>query len=253
MSKTTESMEPLIRMLDMADSLPAAVTLRARSYDLLDLPGGATVVDVGCGAGRAVDELNEQGVQAIGVDPSEEMISVARRRRPDADFRLGDAHHVPLADGEVAGYRADKVFHELADPGKALEEARRVLAPGGRIVLIGQDWDAFLIDSDDPRLTRTIVHARADQVTNPRAARRYRNLLLDAGFEHVALEIHTGVFTDATMLPLLTGIAESARAARAITAEEEAGWADEQRRRAEAGRMFLALPIFVASAVRPGD
>ncbi|MEU8149944.1 hypothetical protein [Nonomuraea sp. NPDC048901] len=56
-------------------------------------------------------------------------------------------------------------------------------APGGRIVLIGQDWDTLVIDSDDPALTRTIVHARADQVTSPRAARSYRNLLLDAGFE----------------------------------------------------------------------
>ncbi|WP_433762573.1 hypothetical protein [Nocardia sp. CA-135398] len=53
--------------------------------------------------------------------------------------------------------------------------------PGGRIVLAGQDWDAFVIDSDTPDLTRTIVAARADTITNPRAARRYRNLLLDAG------------------------------------------------------------------------
>ncbi|MGV9326526.1 methyltransferase domain-containing protein [Streptosporangium sandarakinum] len=244
-------MESLIRLLDAADTLPGATALRARSYELLGHPAGASVVDVGCGAGRAVAELAELGARAIGVDLSEHMVSAARRRWPDADFRVGDACDLPLQDGAVAGYRADKVFHDLTDAGRALEEAARVLVPGGRIVLIGQDWDAFLIDSDDPSLTRTIVHARADRTADPRAARRYRNLLLDAGFEDVAVEIHTGVFTDATMLPMLTGIAEAARAGGAITAEQEAAWAAEQTERARAGRMFLALPIFVASARRP--
>ncbi|MER6944190.1 hypothetical protein ABT294_09220 [Nonomuraea sp. NPDC000554] len=118
-------------------------------------------------------------------------------------------------------------------------------------MLIGQDWDTLVIDSDDPALTRAIVHARADQVTSPRAARRYRNLLLDAGFADVHLDVRTGVFTDGTMLPMLTGIAEAARAAGAITAEQEASWVAEQARRAEAGRMFLALPLFVAAGRRP--
>jgi SAM-dependent methyltransferase len=208
------------------------------------------VVDVGFGAGRAVGELNERGMAAIGVDISEEMIAAARHRRPQADFRIGDAFDLPLEDGQVAGYRAEKVYHELPDAAKALGEAKRVLAPGGRIVLIGQDWDSFVIDSDDPALTRTIVHARADLISNPRAARRYRNLLLDAGFEDVAVEVHVGVFTDRAMLPMLTGIAQGARAAGAITSQQAEAWAAEQTERARAGRMFLALPIFVASARR---
>lgn len=245
---SSEHMESLIRLLDVADALPGADTLRARSYELLELPYGAAVVDVGCGAGRAVGELAERGSRAIGVDVSEQMIAAARLRWPDADFRMGDAYDLPIEDGEVAGYRADKVFHELADAAKALEEARRVLAPGGRVVLIGQDWDTIVIDSDDPALTRSIVYARADQVTSPRAARRYRNLLLDAGFEEVGLEVRTSVFTDTAMLPMLTGLAQNARTAGAITAAQEAAWTAEQAERAQAGRMFLALPLFVAWA-----
>jgi hypothetical protein len=89
--------------------------------------------------------------------------------------------------------------------------------------------------------------------SNPRAARRYRNLLLEAGFENVAVEVHTGVFTDAAMLSMLTGIAEGAREAGAITPEQEAAWAAEQRQRAQAGRMFLAVPLFVASAALPRE
>ena len=74
------------------------------------------------------------------------------------------APQLPFADATVDGYRADKVFHELSEPARALDEALRILAPGGRIVLVGQDWDTYVIDSDDPALTRAVVSARADLV-----------------------------------------------------------------------------------------
>jgi SAM-dependent methyltransferase len=246
MSNHTE----LIRLLDTADAIPAAAMLRARSYDLLRLQPGDVAVDVGCGAGRAVAELRDKGIKAVGVDTSAEMIGVARARWPGADFHVGNACELPFHDSEIAGYRADKVFHEIAEAARALTEAKRVLAPGGRIVLIGQDWDAFIIDSDHPALTRTIVHSRADLTSNPRAARGYRNLLLDAGFHEVEVKVHVGVFTDGMMLGMLTGIAMAVHAAGVITREQYETWTGEQTRRAEQGRMFLALPLFVASATR---
>jgi hypothetical protein len=123
--------------------------------------------------------------------------------------------------------------------------------PGGRIVLVGQDWDTFVIDSDDPALTRTIVHARADRVTAPRAARHYRNLLLEAGFTDVTVEVHTGILTGAATLPLLTGLAEGAYGAGAVTRERTDAWIAEQRARGETDRLFLALPMFVAAASAP--
>ncbi|QTD95996.1 Malonyl-[acyl-carrier protein] O-methyltransferase [Streptomyces cyanogenus] len=245
------STDELITLLDAAERLPGAGELRVRSYGLLGAEPGTSVVDVGCGAGRAVAELAERGVKAAGVDTDARMINVARRRWPEADFRVAGAYELPLADASMAGYRADKVFHELAEPERALAEARRVLAPGGRIVLIGQDWDTFVIESADPALTRTIVHVRADLVAGPRVARRYRNLLLDAGFEEVTVEVHTGVFTGSEMLPLLAGLAERACSTGAVTRRQADGWIAEQRGRADADRLFLALPMFVAAATAP--
>jgi SAM-dependent methyltransferase len=241
----------LIRLLDMVDALPDSVELRVRSYELLHLVPGAHVIDVGCGAGGAVGEMAERDVRAIGVDINEQMIAIGRQRRPEADLRVGDAYTLPFQDGEVDGYRAERVYHELDDPAKALAEARRVLAPGGRIVLIGQDWDTFVIDSDDPALTRTIVHSRADGVPSPRAARGYRNLLLDAGFDDVEVEVRTGVFTDGLMMPMLSGIAHAACSAGVITRDRADAWIAEQTGRARSGRLFLAIPLFVAAARRP--
>ncbi|MBA9003509.1 SAM-dependent methyltransferase [Actinomadura cellulosilytica] len=185
------------------------------------------------------------------MDRDDRMIALAASRRPNADFRIGDALDLPFADGELNGYRAEKLYHELPDPARAVAEARRVLAPGGRIVLIGQDWDTLVLDSDHPGLTRTIVHARADTIASPRAARRYRALLLDAGFTDLTTEVHTAVFTDPALLPMATAMADSARTTGAITPAQAAAWTADQTARAETGRFFLAVPLFVTAATRP--
>jgi ubiquinone/menaquinone biosynthesis C-methylase UbiE len=229
------AMSTLLAVLDALDDQPQARDLRERSYQGL----GDTVVDVGCGGGRAVGELAARGVRAIGVDVDPAMIEVAVERWPLREFHVADACALPLDDASVTGYRADKVLHALAEPERAVAEARRVLATNGRAVLVGQDWDTFVIDSDDPELTRTLVRARADRMPHPRVARRYRNLLLDNGFTDVTVEVHTIVWTDAATLPMLATIGEGA-------------WLDEQAVRARHDRLFVAVPIFLASGTRAG-
>lgn len=216
------AMSMLLDLLDALDDRPQARELRERTYAGL----GATVVDVGCGGGRAV-----------GVDLDPDMAEVAARRWPAGEFRVADAAALPLPDGSVTGYRADKVLHALPAPAAAVAEARRVPAPGGRAVLVGQDWDTVVIDSDDPETVRSLVHARADRLPHPRIARRHRGLLLDHGFTDVTVEVHILVWTDAGCLPVLATIGEGDRL-------------DEQTARARADRLFVALPMFLASGTR---
>jgi SAM-dependent methyltransferase len=176
------------------------------------------------------------------------MVTEPVRRWPAQEFRRGDAMALPIPDATLAGYRADKVFHELVDPAGAAAEAHRVLTSGGRIVLLGQDWDTIAIDSDRPCLTRSIVDARADTIASPRAARGYRNLLLDTGFTEVEVEVRTAILTGKAILPMLAGVAHAAGAAGVAEADD---WMDEQTQRAEADRLFVAMPLFVAAATRP--
>jgi ubiquinone/menaquinone biosynthesis C-methylase UbiE len=242
--------ETLIAAIDTADLMPAASRLRARSYELLRLSTDGTVVDVGCGTGRAVAELGERSGHAIGVDLDPAMLAAARRRFPHIDVREADATSLPLDDGQARGYRADKLYHVLPNPYAALAEARRVLAPGGRIVLVGQDWDATVIDSDHPDLTRRIVHARADTVPHPRIARAYRNLLLDAGFHEVEVEAHGVAFTDAAMLPIVVGHATAAQTTGAISSDEAERWIRNQTDRAHEDRLLFTLPMLLAAGTR---
>ncbi|GAB3400374.1 methyltransferase domain-containing protein [Flindersiella endophytica] len=214
------------------------VELRTRSYQLLGDLTDQTVVDVGCGAGRAVAEMAERGARAVGVDLDPEMITAARQRWPAGAFHVGDAYELPLETGSASYYRADKVLHTLDDPPRAVAEASRVLAPGGRAVLLGQDWDTIAIDSHDPETTRRLVHAKADALPSPRVARSYRNLLLDAGFTDPVVEVHTGVFTDDTALMLLHRVTD------------EQSWLAEQAERARTDRIFVAVPFFLVAAQR---
>jgi ubiquinone/menaquinone biosynthesis C-methylase UbiE len=229
-------MSTLLTLLDALDDRPQAVDLRERTYRAL----GDVVVDAGCGSGRAVGELAARGVRAIGVDADPAMIETAAARWPAGEFHVADAAALPLGDGSVTGYRADKVLHVLPDPARAVAEARRVLAPGGRAVLTGQDWDTIVIDSDDPVRTRSIVHTRADGMPHPRIARRYRNLLLDNGFTDVTVEVHALVWTDAGALPVLANLGG------------DGAWLAEQAARARDDRLFVAVPIFLAAGTRAG-
>jgi SAM-dependent methyltransferase len=236
LSQIMAAMSSLLALLDAGDAHPVAVALRARSYELLGDLTGRTVVDAGCGGGRAVAELAERGARAVGVDLDPEMIAVAQERWPAGEFHVGDACELPLGTGSADGYRADKVLHLLDDPARAVAEARRVLAPGGRAVLLGSDWDTIVIDSDEPRITRRLVRAKADSFPSPRAARRHRNLLLDAGFTDPVAEVHTLVLTDDTALALL----------RRITDDES--WLAGQAERARTNRIFVAVPMFLVAA-----
>ena len=232
----------LLATLDSHETLPGAVALRERGYELLRLARGDSVLDVGCGAGRAVHELAERGATATGVDVSEQMLTAARERWSDVDFRLAPAEELPFPDDALDGYRADKVLHALDDPARAVAEARRVLRPGGRAVLVGQDWDFIAIDADDHDLTRRLIRERAAAVPSPNIARGYANLLRDNGFTDVTLEVHAPALPVEAVLHSFAGIAGRSAGARE--------WLAEQRARAAAGRLSATLPMFLAAGTR---
>jgi ubiquinone/menaquinone biosynthesis C-methylase UbiE len=95
------------------------------------------VLDVGCGTGLMSAKLAAGGRRVLGVDLSSDMIARARRRRSArVDFMQGDAEQLAL---ESSGFDAVVnliSFHHYPAPSRALAEFRRVLRPGGRLVLV---------------------------------------------------------------------------------------------------------------------
>ncbi|PQZ93748.1 SAM-dependent methyltransferase [Arthrobacter sp. MYb227] len=95
------------------------------------------ILDAGCGSGPLAQALTERGARVSGFDASEEMINLARKRLGDqTDLRVADlSQSLPYADDSFDDVVASLVFHYLEDWVGPLEEIRRVLQPGGRLIM----------------------------------------------------------------------------------------------------------------------
>lgn len=107
---------------------------------MLDLAGDVTgrrILDVGCGSGPLSAALRDRGAIVTGFDLSPAMIDLARNRLGEgADLRVHDlAAPLPYADAAFDDVVASLVLHYLEDWTGPLAELRRVLKPGGRLIL----------------------------------------------------------------------------------------------------------------------
>ncbi|WP_434992231.1 class I SAM-dependent methyltransferase [Arthrobacter sp. Ld5] len=118
-------------------SLMNAYYERPATIDLLGDVSGRRVLDVGCGAGPLSAALTATGATVTGFDASPAMIDLARRRLGiEADLHVADlSQPLPFRDGVFDAAAASLVFHYLRDWSAPLAELRRVLKPGGRLVL----------------------------------------------------------------------------------------------------------------------
>jgi len=123
---------------DLARTLLPVPDYRGQLLALV--PEGKTVVEIGLGTGGLLPALAAKASKVIGVDHSPAMLEEARARLTRAglagiDLRLGEMTHLPLSDKAVGCAVLNMVLHHAADPAAVLAEIRRVLTPGGVLVL----------------------------------------------------------------------------------------------------------------------
>ena len=101
---------------------------------LTDVPVGRAL-DAACGTGRHAARLVAAGHVTIGVDRSPAMLTAAREKVPQAEFRTGDLTALPLDDASVDVAVCSLALTHLPDLAPAVAELARVVTPGGRVVL----------------------------------------------------------------------------------------------------------------------
>ena len=100
--------------------------------------GDGPVLDVGCGAAGHVGRfVADQGVRVVGVDLSERSVALAARLNPSLCFVAADAHALPVQTGSCAAVVAfySLIYEGVDGTGAALAELRRVLRPGGALLV----------------------------------------------------------------------------------------------------------------------
>jgi ubiquinone/menaquinone biosynthesis C-methylase UbiE len=137
MSATLRFDEAASRRSEATYMTPDVVEQRRAVRAALALREGEKVLDIGSGAGLLAHEVAAEVGPAgsvDGVDPSESMLALARRRRPpdgaaEIRFVTGDACVLPFAEGSFDAAVATQVYEYVQDMPAALREASRVLQP----------------------------------------------------------------------------------------------------------------------------
>lgn len=128
------------------------------------------VLDVGCGTGVATAALAAAGLDVTGIDLSPNMIPQARQRYPGLEFRVGSMLDLDVADGSVGGLCAWYSIIHVPDTHlpRVFAEFRRVLAPGGVVLLAFQVGDEPLVltDFDGAQVNLTFIRRRPEVVAD---------------------------------------------------------------------------------------
>ena len=138
------------------------------------------VVDIGCGPGTAIRVASRQCDEAIGVDPSAASLRLGRmlnriRRNRNAILLEGKAEALPISDGHATVVWALSSFHHWADQAGGLAEAKRVLEPGGRLMVL-------------ERLVKPVARGHALHGLTPAQLDDAKSALVEAGFTDVSRE-----------------------------------------------------------------
>ncbi len=125
-----------IRSLHISEDEVEAVMRRVLGEERI-----GTLLDLGTGTGRVLELFADQVDYAIGIDSSQEMLGYARAKLEKAGLnhcqvRHGDLFHLPYDSDSKDVITIHQVLHFLNDPLAALQEAARVLKPGGRLVVV---------------------------------------------------------------------------------------------------------------------
>lgn len=116
---------------------PSAEPVRRAVVAAAGVGPGTRLLDVGCGSGELLAHAASLGAAVSGADAAAGMVERARAVAPGADVRVADAEALPWPDRAFDVVAAVNVLQLLEDPGAALAEAARVLAPGGRVAVCG--------------------------------------------------------------------------------------------------------------------
>ena len=253
--------------LEARSCLPDVFEVNQRLCDVVAPQPGERLLEVGSGSGalcRLPAAHARSAGWVIGVDISPEMTSEAGRYARSAGieagifFETGAAETLPHADASFDAAIAARLLLHAAEPDEAIREMRRVVKPGGRLVVMDWDFDTVTVDHPDRDLTRRLLHWRSDHHGgNNWSGRQLWSRMHSAGLQNLSVHpwVSVACSEEDGLTQSLWRAAQVACQAGAISPAESDAWIGELKERLRKGSFFASVAYFIVKgfvASHPG-
>lgn len=245
---------------DLAYQSPGVVNQRLRTLNAMAVNSGERVIDLGCGTGLFLRDLaiavGQKG-QAVGLDPSEEMLNIAANRCADLPQTI--IQQGTLDDDEGSAEKFDaaslvQVLRYIDDVPNALERTHALLTSGGRLAVIETDWNGTVLNSNYPDISRKILDAHDDDVPSANLPTKLTSLLKSTGFSAINVEavplLETNWSEGTFTYSMFMKFAELACKLGAITEDEGQDWLSDLQTKNDAGDYFFCVNRMLFSCVK---
>ena len=214
MSKDPYDWDERVESWEEVAASPAFLSIRDRILELAEPRRDDRAVDLGAGTGLLALALAPRVRELVAVDISERMLerlddTAVADGVHNVELVVADLRRLPLEDESATLVVSNYAFHHLDDPGKelALAEARRILRPGGRLVICDMMFSLSLAPRDRRlvwekvtgllrrgpagvlRILRNALRVLAGRWEQPAAPRTWEEMLVARGFEQVRIEL----------------------------------------------------------------
>jgi ubiquinone/menaquinone biosynthesis C-methylase UbiE len=170
-------------------------TLRPGGFDLTDKgvacchwTSADLLLDLGCGQGATVRYLDQtHGLNAVGIDPSQKLLAMARKNNPDKSFLVGSGEAIPFPDDLFQGVLSECTLSLMTDMTAALKEVYRVMKNNGTFFIT----DVYARNPDSLEAIKN--HQFKSCMRGLYDLKQFQADVTSAGFEIVLLEDHSAL------------------------------------------------------------